>query len=101
MGILIVSVVIIALKTAAVRHKNFHQDSRLTSYFAFITTFIVTSGGIYYIIFDEMEPRYQNSLTIAYLVTLPQISAAILCVILLFAPKLFHPLKRWILQKKC
>ena len=101
MGILIVSVVIIALKTAAVRHKNFHQDSRLTNYFAFITTFILTSGGIYYIIFDEMEPRYQNSLTIAYLVTLPQISAAILCVILLFAPKLSHPLKRLILQKKC
>ena len=99
MGILIVSVVIIALKTAAVRHKNFHQDSRLTNYFAFITTFILTSATIYYIIFNEMEPRLARTTSIGYIVTLPPIFVALLCVILLFAPKVFYPFKRWISQK--
>ena len=102
--ILIVSVVIIALKTAAVRHKNFHQDSRLTNYFAFTTTFILISSAIYFFFFNEMEPRRANSTSILYTLTLAPFSVAFLCAILLFAPKVFYPLKRWISQnyvKKC
>ena len=104
MGILIVSVVIIALKTAAVRHKNFHQDSRLTNYFAFTTTFILISSAIYFFIYNETEPPRANSTSILYALTLPPFSVAFLCAILLFAPKVFYPLKRWISQnyvKKC
>ena len=100
MGILVVSVVIIALKTAAVRHKNFHQDSRLTNVFVLITTFLLTSAAIFDLLSKKMEPRHANSISIGYTLSIAPFSVAMLCSILLFAPKVFYPLKRWISQKK-
>ncbi len=95
---LIVSVIALALKTSKIRH-NYFKDTKNTNMFAFLTIFITAMTAVYWYFFDNLPPTPSSFIAVYAILYTGHLSIVLLCQILLFVPKVYPPLKRWLVLK--
>ncbi len=87
----------LALKTSKIRYKHF-RDTKATNAFTFLSVFIATLTLIYWYFFRLQELKAINLLATSCVLYVGHGSIAMLCQILLFAPKVYPPLKRRLIK---
>ena len=98
--ILIIAVVIIAFKTSKIPLKDF-RDSKATYAFSFITIFVILQTLFYWSFFRSLKPS-TTEITAASRYTLytGHFIVTISCPCLLFIPKIYPSISRWLSRRK-
>ena len=94
---LILAVVVVAFKTSTIRYKHF-QDAKATNAFAFLAISLIIITTFYYGFFIRVEASLNSLNAILTILYTGHFLFVVLCQVILFVPKVFPPLKRWLFR---
>ena len=92
---IIIAVVVLAFKSSEIRYKNF-RDTKATNAFAFLSIFTDALGVFYWFFFRSLERTIQNDKKLLVAFCIPHFVLPLLCQVLLFVPKVYPPLIRYL-----
>ncbi len=98
-AVLIVALVIVSLKTSSMRYKNL-QDAGATNTFVLVAIASAFMGTVYGYLFTIIQPSAENYLSSEMTLSLSSFAIVISCQMLLFFPKVYYPVKRFLYRNK-
>lgn len=97
--IVMIALTILAFKSSNIRYKNF-KDTKATNIFTFLTISIVITTMIYWYFLSTFELSSSNDRHNKITLFCGHFSVPLLCQMLLFVPKVYAPLRRWLSKLK-